>query len=581
MSDHASPALETLRHSCAHVMADAVKTLFPEARVTIGPSIENGFYYDFDMPRPFTEEDLSAIEAQMRKIAGKNQPFVREEVTREQARELFAGMGETYKLELLDAIPAGEVVTLYRHGDFVDLCRGPHVEHTGKVRAFKLLSTAGAYWRGDEKNAMLQRIYGTAFPSQKELDEHLAFLEEAKKRDHRRLGKDLDLFSINETIGGGLVLWHPKGGRIRMILENFWRTRHLEHGYEVVYTPHIAREELWHQSGHLGFYKDSMFSGMEVEGQPYLIKPMNCPYHIQIYRNNLHSYRDLPFRWAELGTVYRFERSGVLHGLFRVRGFTQDDAHIFMRRDQMADELTTVFHFSLNMLKAFGFENFICRLATRPEGKSCGTDDIWTEATARLREVLDAWGGEYEVDEGGGAFYGPKIDIALKDSLGRQWQCSTIQLDFNLPERFDMTFVNAASERERPIMVHRALLGSIERFFGILLEHYAGRLPLWLAPEQVRVVTVTNDQDAWAAEVAQLCVANGYRATADLRPEKLNFKIREAQMQKVPVILVVGKREVEERAVTLRTQDENTGKMIPIAEFFAMMEPQAQWPAIN
>ncbi|MBU1070640.1 threonine--tRNA ligase [Myxococcota bacterium] len=580
MSEHAPTALETLRHSCAHVMADAVKTLFPEAKVTIGPSIENGFYYDFDVPRPFSEDDLKAIESQMRKIAGKNLPFERQEITREEARELFEKLGESYKLEILDAIPAGETVTLYRHGEFVDLCRGPHVEHTGKVRAFKLLNTAGAYWRGDENNAMLQRIYGTAFPSPKELDEYLAFLEEAKKRDHRRLGKDLDLFSINETIGGGLVLWHPKGGRIRMTLEDFWRQRHLEHGYEIVYTPHIAREELWHQSGHLGFYKESMFSGMEVEGQPYLIKPMNCPYHIQIYKNNLHSYRDLPYRWAELGTVYRFERSGVLHGLFRVRGFTQDDAHIFMRRDQMAEELTTVFHFSLNMLKAFGFTDFVCRLATRPEGKSTGSEEIWTEATARLREVLEAWGGEYEVDEGGGAFYGPKIDIALKDSLGRQWQCSTIQLDFNLPERFDMTFINANSERERLIMVHRALLGSIERFFGILLEHYAGRLPLWLAPEQFRVVTVTNDQDAWASEVAGLLNARKFRATADLRPEKLNFKIRDAQMQKIPVILVVGKREVEERAVTLRTTDENTGKMIPIEEIFAMMEPQAEWPVI-
>ena len=580
MSEHASPALETLRHSCAHMMADAVKTLFPEAKVTIGPSIENGFYYDFDMPRPFTEEDLKSIESQMRKIAGKNLPFLREEVTREQAREVFEKMGELYKLELLDAIPAGETVSLYRHGEFVDLCRGPHVEHTGKVRAFKLLNAAGAYWRGDEKNAMLQRIYGTAFPSQKELDEYLVFLEEAKKRDHRRLGKDLDLFSVNENIGGGLVLWHPKGGRIRMILEDFWRQRHIEHGYEIVYTPHIAREELWHQSGHLGFYKESMFSGMEVEGQQYLIKPMNCPYHIQIYKNGLHSYREFPFRWAELGTVYRFERSGVLHGLFRVRGFTQDDAHLFLRRDQMAEELTNVFQFSMNMLKAFGFTDFVCRLATRPEGKSTGSDEIWTEATMRLREVLDAWGGEYEVDEGGGAFYGPKIDIALKDSLGRQWQCSTIQLDFNLPERFDMTFINANSERERLIMVHRALLGSIERFFGILIEHYAGRMPLWLAPEQFRVVTVTNDQDAWAQEVANLLNARKSRATADLRTEKLNFKIRDAQMQKIPVILVVGKREVEERSVTLRTNDENTGKMIPIEEIFAMMGPQAEWPVI-
>lgn len=579
MSD--SSSLEILRHSCAHIMADAVKKLFPEAKITIGPSIENGFYYDFDVPRPFTEEDLIAIEAEMRKIAGRNLPFVREEVTREQARVLFLSLNETYKLEILDAIPEGETVTLYRHGDFVDLCRGPHVEHTGKIKAFKLLSTAGAYWRGDEKNPMLQRIYGTAFFSQRELDDYLAFLEEAKKRDHRRIGKELDLFSISETIGGGLVLWHPKGGRIRKIMEDFWRQRHLEHGYEIVFTPHLAREELWRQSGHLDFYQDSMFSGMEVEGQPYLVKPMNCPYHVMIYKSSLRSYRELPLRWAELGTVYRFERSGVLHGLFRVRGFTQDDAHIMFRRDQMEQELTTVFQFSLNMLKAFGFTDFICRLSTRPQGKSCGSDEIWEEATARLRSVLDAWGGTYEVDEGGGAFYGPKIDIALKDCLGRQWQCSTIQLDFNLPERFDMTFVNAAGERERPIMVHRALLGSIERFFGILLEHYAGKMPLWLAPEQFRVVTVTNDQDPWASEVVSMCMKQGFRASADLRSEKLNFKIREAQMQKIPVILVVGKREVEERRVTLRTSDENNGKTLPMEEFFAMMKQLAVWPVIE
>lgn len=579
MSD--SSSLEILRHSCAHIMADAVKKLFPEAKITIGPSIENGFYYDFDVPRPFTEEDLIAIEAEMRKIAGRNLTFVREEVTREQARVLFLSLNETYKLEILDAIPEGETVTLYRHGDFVDLCRGPHVEHTGKIKAFKLLSTAGAYWRGDEKNPMLQRIYGTAFFSQKELDDYLAFLEEAKKRDHRRIGKELDLFSISETIGGGLVLWHPKGGRIRKIMEDFWRQRHLEHGYEIVFTPHLAREELWRQSGHLDFYQDSMFSGMEVEGQPYLVKPMNCPYHVMIYKSSLRSYRELPLRWAELGTVYRFERSGVLHGLFRVRGFTQDDAHIMFRRDQMEQELTTVFQFSLNMLKAFGFTDFICRLSTRPQGKSCGSDEIWEEATARLRSVLDAWGGTYEVDEGGGAFYGPKIDIALKDCLGRQWQCSTIQLDFNLPERFDMTFVNAAGERERPIMVHRALLGSIERFFGILLEHYAGKMPLWLAPEQFRVVTVTNDQDPWASEVVSMCMKQGFRASADLRSEKLNFKIREAQMQKIPVILVVGKREVEERRVTLRTSDENNGKTLPMEEFFAMMKQLAVWPVIE
>lgn len=573
--------LETLRHSTAHIMADAVKSLFPEAKITIGPSIEAGFYYDFDMPKPFSDEDLPRIEAKMDEIIAQNLPFERIEVTRNEARKIFEDMGETYKLELLDAIPENETVTIYKHGNFMDLCRGPHVESTGRIKAFKLLSIAGAYWRGDEKNKMLQRIYGTAFEDRKALKAHLAWLEEAAKRDHRKLGRELDLFSINETIGGGLVLWHPKGGKIRQLLEDFWRSQHEKHGYDIVFTPHIARDELWHQSGHLGFYKESMFDGMEVDGQQYLVKPMNCPFHIQIYKTNMHSYRDFPYRWAELGTVYRYERSGALHGLFRVRGFTQDDAHIYMRHDQMKDELHRVFKFSLNMLKAFGFENFVCRLSTKPAGKYVGTDEIWENATEVLREVLTEWGGEYEVDEGGGAFYGPKIDIALKDSLNREWQCSTIQLDFNLPDRFDMTYISPESTKVRPIMVHRALLGSIERFFGILIEHFAGKFPMWLAPEQVRVVTVTNDQDAWALEVVKELKNAGYRATADMRNEKLSYKIREAQVQKVPCTLVLGAKEVENRTVTPRYLGGNSESSVSIEDFLNIMSVKAASPVIE
>ncbi|MBN2724471.1 MAG: threonine--tRNA ligase [Deltaproteobacteria bacterium] len=574
-------SIDTIRHSTAHVMADAVKQLFPQAKITIGPSIDNGFYYDFDVPASFTEDDLVKIEEKMKEIIGENLPFERIEVSRQEAHRIFSEMGESYKLELLDAIPEDETVTIYKHGDFMDLCRGPHVDSTGQIKAYKLLSIAGAYWRGDENNKMLQRIYGTAFEDRKALKAHLMWLEEAQKRDHRKLGKELDLFSITETIGGGLVLWHPRGGKIRKTLEDFWRGEHENHGYDIVYTPHIARDELWKQSGHLDFYKEGMFSGMEIDGQTYLVKPMNCPYHIMVYKNSLHSYRDLPLRWAELGTVYRYERSGVMHGLFRVRGFTQDDAHIFFRKDQMKSELTRVFDFSLKMLKAFGFENFICRLSTKPESKYTGSDEIWDEATARLREVLEEWGGEYEVDEGGGAFYGPKIDIALKDSLNREWQCSTIQLDFNLPERFDMTYISNEGTKVRPIMVHRALLGSIERFFGILIEHYAGKFPMWLAPEQLRIVTVTSDQDEWATEACEILRSHGYRVKADLRNEKLSFKIRESQLQKVPCTLIAGARESETRSVTPRYLGGKSESSVSIEEFLDIMSEQAKWPEIT
>jgi threonyl-tRNA synthetase len=569
--------LETLRHSTAHVMADAVKRLFPEAKVTIGPSIETGFYYDFDMPRPFTEEDLGRIEAEMQKIVAADHRFERVEVTREQARELFAGMGETFKVQILDAIPAGTVITLYRSGEFVDLCRGPHVASTGQIKAFKLLAVAGAYWRGDERNPMLQRIYGTAFPDKKSLDEHLKRLEEAKKRDHRKLGKELDLYSIDETIGGGLVLWHPKGARVRYLAEQFWREEHYKNGYEMVFSPHIARELLWHKSGHLSFYKENMFSGMDIEGQQYLVKPMNCPFHMTIYGNTLRSYRELPLRYAELGTVYRYERSGVLHGLTRVRGFTQDDAHIFMRQDQLFEELDRALKFCLYILRTFGFTEFKLYLSTRP-AKFVGEVARWDEAEKYLFDVLKATGIEYEVDAGGGAFYGPKIDLKLRDAIGREWQCSTIQVDFNEPERFDLTYVGQDGAKHRVVMIHRALYGSLERFLGVLIEHHAGAFPLWLAPVQARVITVSEKQEAWARQVEQTLRDRGLRVESDLSPDKLGAKIRRAQLEKIPLMLVCGDKEVAAGAVATRTREGKQLDAMPLEDLARWMEHEARIP---
>jgi threonyl-tRNA synthetase len=546
--------LETLRHSTAHVMAKAVQRLWPEAKVTIGPSIETGFYYDFDVDRPFTDEDLERIEAEMKAIVSADEPFERHEIPRDEAIALFRELGEDYKVEIIEKLPPEATISYYTTGDWLDLCRGPHVASTGEIKAFKLLSVAGAYWRGDERNKMLQRIYGTAFPDKKQLREHLHRLEEAKKRDHRKLGKELDLFSIDETIGGGLVLWHPKGARIRYLVEEFWRQEHYKHGYELVSTPHVARDQLWRTSGHLEFYKENMYSGMDVEGQNYLVKPMNCPYHITIFNKGLHSYRELPFRWAELGTVYRYERSGVLHGLLRVRGFTQDDAHIFMTREQLPGELERVVDFCLHILRAFGFSDFKLYLATRP-AKFVGDPEMWDEAEAALHAVLEKTGLEYEFDRGGGAFYGPKIDLKLRDSIGREWQCSTIQVDFALPERFDLKYVGKDGERHRVVMVHRALLGSIERFFAVLVEHYAGAFPVWLAPVQARVVTISEKQDAWAREVETTLRQRGFRVEADLSPDKLGAKIRRAQLEKIPYMLVCGDQEVEARAVAPRTRE--------------------------
>ena len=571
MSEPEISPLDRLRHSTAHVMADAVKRLFPEAKITIGPAIETGFYYDFDVPRPFTDADLERIEAEMAEIVKADLPFERQEVSRNAAMELFRGVGEDYKLELLEAIPENETITLYRHGDFVDLCRGPHVERTGQVKAFKLTSVAGAYWRGDEHNKMLQRIYGTAFFDRKAMRKHLEQVEEAKRRDHRRLGKDLDLFSFNETIGGGLALWHPRGALIRHLIESYWREEHLKNGYDLVYTPHIARENLWHQSGHLGFYSENMYSGMDIDGQNYLVKPMNCPYHVIIYSSRLRSYRELPLRWAELGTVYRYERAGVLHGLFRVRGFTQDDAHLFVRRDQLAEEVDRVIGFCLHILRAFEFTEFQLYLSTRPE-KFVGQTAQWDEAEGILRRALERSGVPFEIDAGGGVFYGPKIDLKIRDSLRRLWQCSTIQVDFQLPERFDMTYVGEDGARNhRPIMIHRALLGSIERFFGILVEHFGGAFPLWLAPVQAVVLTVTDAQIPFARQVLERLRGAGIRAEADLRNEKLGAKIREAQLQKVPYMLVVGDKEVASGCVAPRPRSGKPLTPVAVDEFIDML----------
>lgn len=538
-------------HSTAHLMAQAVKQLWPEVKVTIGPAIEQGFYYDFDRDAPFTEEELKQIEQRMQELSSQALPYSRTELSKAEAMKLFGDMGESYKLEILSEIPDGEIISSYRQGDFIDLCRGPHIQHTGKIKAIKLLKSSGAYWRGDEKNKMLKRIYGISFPTNKELNEYLAFLEEAAKRDHRKLGKDLDLFSISDEVGPGLVLWHPNGAMIRHQIEAYWKDEHLRRGYKLVYSPHVGRSNLWQTSGHLGFYKENMYSAMDVEGQDYYIKPMNCPFHISIYNANLHSYRELPIRLAELGTVYRYERSGVLHGLMRVRGFTQDDAHIICTPEQLDNEVEKLIVFSLDMLKHFGFKDFLIYLSTQPEG-SVGEKEDWDKATESLAASLTKLGLEYSVDQGGGAFYGPKIDIKIKDAIGRAWQCTTIQFDFNLPKRFDMTYIGADNTAHRPFMIHRAVLGSVERFFATLLEYHGGNLPLWLAPVQVMLIPITDGQLDYAREVEEKLNAAGFRCELDARSEKMGYKIREAEMKKIPYMCIIGKNEAAEGKVTLR-----------------------------
>jgi threonyl-tRNA synthetase len=563
--------LEALRHSTSHIMAAAVLHLFPGAKFAIGPAIEGGFYYDFDLPRPLTPEDLEVIEARMREIIRAGYPFERREIPREEAQETFAD--QPYKLELISEMPEDEIISIYTQGEFTDLCRGPHVEDTSQVapEAFKLLNVAGAYWRGDESRPMLQRIYGTAWSTEEELEAYLDRLKEMEKRDHRRLGKELDLYSVHEEAGAGLIHWHPKGGLIRTVIENFWREEHYKAGYDIIYTPHIGRAQLWEDSGHLEFYRELMYSPMDIEGYEYFLKPMNCPFHIMVYKSSLRSYRELPLRWAELGTVYRFERSGVLHGLMRVRGFTQDDAHVFCTPEQIDEEISRVLEFSLFIWRSFGFHEYEIYLSTRPE-KYVGEAQRWEQAQDALRRALEKEELPYEEDEGAGAFYGPKIDISIKDALGRIWQCTTIQFDFNIPERFDMTFIGEDGMEARPYMVHRALLGSLERFFGILIEHYGGAFPVWLAPVQAILIPITDRHVEYARQVEMRLRAAGLRTEVDARSERMQAKIRDAQLQKIPYMLIVGDREVEAGAVAVRLRTEEDLGAKPVEEFIAMAQ---------
>ncbi len=552
---------EVYRHSSTHIMAQAVKECFPTAKMTIGPAIENGFFYDFAFERPFTPEDLENIEAQALEIIKRNLPVTRREFSKEEAIEFFNNLGESYKVELIQGFPDGEPITAYTQGDFVDLCRGPHLPSTGYVKAFKLLSSAGAYWRGDERNPMLQRIYGTSFPSKDALQKHLDNLEEIKKRDHRKLGKELDLFSIQDETGPGLILWHPKGSQIRLLVENFWRAQHIANDYEMVYSPHVARLDLWKTSGHLDFYRENMYASMPVESSEYQLKPMNCPFHIMVFKSHLRSYRELPIRYGELGTVYRYERSGVLHGLMRVRGFTQDDAHIFCRPDQLAEEVRKVLKFTTFMLETFGFSEFKMYLSTRPE-KAVGSIDQWDQATEALATALKESGYAFQEDPGEGVFYGPKIDVKIQDALGRSWQCSTVQVDFNNPERFGLSYIGEDGKTHQPIMIHRALLGSIERFFGILLEHYGGAFPTWLAPVQIAILPISQKHEEYAKKLGRNLREQGCRVNLDLRNEKVGLKIRESEKAKVPLMVVVGDREAESETVAVRQRNgKNLGTM--------------------
>jgi len=549
-------------------MAHAVKSLFPEAKLAIGPPVDDGFYYDFDLPQPLTPDVLAKIEERMQEIIGHDRPFVREEMSRAAAIELFNYLNEPYKVELLGGI-ADDIVSVYKEGDFVDLCRGPHMESTGQIKAFKLLSVAGSYWRGDERNKMLQRIYGTAFPDKKMLRDYLRRLEEAKKRDHRTLGKQLDLFSMHEEAGSGLVYWHPKGALIREIIEDFWRKEHRARGYRLVYTPHIFRSDLLKTSGHLDFYRDNMYPPMDVDGIDYYVKPMNCPGHILIYASQTRSYRELPIRLAELGAVYRYERGGTLHGMLRVRGFTQDDSHIFCAPEQLKDEVVGVMNFADFMMKTFHYE-YKVYLATRPE-KFVGSTHVWEMAEARLKEALDEFGVSFDIDEGGGVFYGPKIDMKVYDALGREWQGPTIQVDFNFPERFDLTFVGADGGRHRPVMIHRVVLGAMERFIGGLIEHYEGYFPLWLAPVQVRILTVTDAHVSYATKLKSEMEETGIRVELDDRNETMALKIRESQLEKIPYTLVIGDREVADGTVSIRKFKQGPSGSMPGGDFIKMI----------
>ena len=563
-------ALDILRHSTAHIMALAVRDVFgKDVKVAIGPSIENGFYYDFLRDEPFSPEDFEKIEARMTELTREALPFMRTEMKSADAIKKFTDEQEKFKVELIEDLNI-DSVSFYHVGEFIDLCRGPHVPNTSFIKSFKLLRVAGAYWRGDEKRDVLQRIYGTAFFDKKDLKKHLNALEEAKKRDHRKLGKELELFTIQDEIGPGLILWQPKGAQLRRLIEDFWKDEHYKHDYELLYTPHIARQDLWKTSGHLDFYSENMYAAMEIDEVKYQLKPMNCPFHVGIYNSQKMSYRDLPVRWCELGTVYRYERAGALHGLFRVRGFTQDDAHIFCRPDQLEEEIFNILDLNLHILKSFGFDDYDIYLSTRPE-KYVGTDENWEKATESLKAALEKKGLSFVVDPGEGVFYGPKIDIKIKDSLGRSWQCSTIQVDFNLPERFKMSYTGSDNSEHQPIMIHRALMGSLERFIGVLIEHFAGVFPIWFAPVQARILNITDDQAEYGEAVFKELRKAGIRVEKDLRNEKLNYKIREAQVAKIPYMLIIGDKEKADNTVTVRLRN---GKNLPpmaVSEFAAMI----------
>ncbi|MGB9667544.1 MAG: threonine--tRNA ligase [Thermosulfidibacteraceae bacterium] len=559
-------------HSSSHIMALAVKRVFKDAKVTIGPPIDKGFYYDFDVERTFTPEDLKKIEEEMKKICEEDLPFERIEVPKEEAIKLFKELKEDYKVEILEEIE-DDKVSLYKTGEFIDLCRGPHIPSTGMVRAVKLLSTSGAYWRGDEKNKMLQRIYGISFPNEKDLKDFLEKLEEAKSRDHRKLGKELKLFMIEEDIGAGLVIWLPKGAKIRRIIEDYWLKRHEDAGYQLIYTPHIGKSMLWETSGHLSFYKENMFPPMELENVTYYVKPMNCPFHIYVYKSEKRSYRDLPIKLAELGTVYRYEKSGVLHGLMRVRGFTQDDAHIFVREDQVKEEIANTVAFAIDVLRDFGFDNFNVYISTKPE-KAIGSNEMWEIATESLIEAAKLVGLNYKIEEGEGAFYGPKIDITITDALDREWQCSTVQFDFNLPERFDLTYTDRDGKEKRPYMIHRALMGSLERFLGVLIEYYKGNFPLWLSPIQARVMTITDEQRKYAEEVVEKFKEAGIRVDSDLGGEKITYKIRLAETEKIPYMVVIGKKEALEGVINVRKKGKGVIGNMKIEDLIRMIKEE-------
>ncbi|MGB4595133.1 MAG: threonine--tRNA ligase [Anaerolineaceae bacterium] len=579
--------LYRIRHSTSHVMAEAVIGIFPTAKIAIGPAIDDGFYYDFDLPRALTPEDLVEIEERMRELIKAKESFEYEVVSAESVKQLFKD--QPYKLELIEGLEKGGLdedgnpteervpISIYKSGGFTDLCRGPHVKNTSQInpKAIKLLNVAGAYWRGDEKRPMLQRIYGTAWETKEQLDEYLWKIEEAKRRDHRKLGKELDLFSTNEEVGPGLVLWHPNGAMVRHQIERYWDDQHMANGYDFVYTPHIGKASLWETSGHLGFYKENMYAPITIEEQDYYLKPMNCPFHLHIYKSSLRSYRDLPLRYAEKGTVYRYERSGVMHGLMRVRGFTQDDAHHFCREDQMPQEIDFVLDFSMKMLKAFGFKEINAYLSTKPE-KSVGDPAQWTAAEHALEDTLKRMNVPYQVDAGGGAFYGPKIDLKVNDALGREWQLSTIQFDFNEPERFDLSYIGEDGQEHRPYMVHRALLGSMERFFGVLIEHYAGAFPAWLAPKQAVIIPIADRHADFAYEVARQAKQAGLRVSVDARADRMNSKIRDAQNQKVPYMLVIGDREMEAGQVALRRRSGDSLPAMSVADFLTLAKHEVE-----